>query len=183
VQHASRNLSGSAGTGKSHLIESIYQAGGRVYTSRPDSNPDILNVLLSSSMGKAMHNINGSVLHSIFLLHISQFQSNLPELSADVAKQLRSQLSDVKLLIIDEISMVGYKQFLQFNRRLGQILKKNETIGNMSIICVGDFRQMKPVKDNYVLYKGKSVALHELGSPLWENCHMLELNEILSKRL
>jgi hypothetical protein len=42
----------------------------------------------------------------------------LPELSADVAVKLLAQLSDMKLFIIDEISMVGYKQFLQVDRRL-----------------------------------------------------------------
>jgi hypothetical protein len=42
-------------------------------------------------------------------------------LLADVAEQLLSWLSDIKLFIIDEINMVGYRQFLQVERRLGQI--------------------------------------------------------------
>jgi hypothetical protein len=56
----------------------------------------------------------------------------MPELSGDVANQLRSQVSDIKLLITDEISMVRYKQLLQVDRRLRQILKKNETFGRIS---------------------------------------------------
>jgi hypothetical protein len=49
------------------------------------------------------------------------------------------------MFIIDEISTVGYSQFLQGERGVGQILKKNETFGSMSVICVGGFRQLKPV--------------------------------------
>jgi hypothetical protein len=57
-------------------------------TSRPGSNVNFLNVLLSLPMGKAVHNFNGSTLQSVFPLPVSQFQSDLPALSVDVAKQL-----------------------------------------------------------------------------------------------
>jgi hypothetical protein len=44
------------------------------------------------------------MLHSVFRLSLS----SMPELSADVAVKLLSQLFDIKLLIIDEISYMLY---------------------------------------------------------------------------
>jgi hypothetical protein len=42
----------------------------------------------------------------------------------------------------------------------------------MSVICVGGFRQLKPVWDNYIFCKGKLVVLHELSSTLGNFLHV-----------
>lgn len=154
---------------KSHLIKAVCQAGVQFSTSRPGSNVNVLNILLSLPIGKAVHNINGFTLHSVCYLPVSQFQSNLPALSA---KQLSLQLSDIRLFVIDEISLAGYRQFLQVEGRLGQILKKSEMFGSMSVVCIRGFRQVKPVSDNYLSSKGKLMVLHEFCCTLGNFLHV-----------
>jgi hypothetical protein len=79
----------------------------------------------------------------------------------------------MKLFIIDEISMVGYKQFLQVDRRLD--FEEDWSVWRY-IICVGDFRQSETIM---FFSEGKSVALHEPGYTPWENFRMFGLNEIM----
>jgi DNA replication protein DnaC len=109
-------VSSGAGTGKSLLIQAIYQAGVKFYAARPGVNPDNMTVVVSTFTGKAVYSICGATMHSLFCLPISQYQANMPQLLADVAKNLSFQYANIKLVFIDEISMVGHRQFLQVDK-------------------------------------------------------------------
>ena len=67
--------------------------------------PDDITVLLTAPTGVAAFNIQGMTLHAALLLSISKFSSQ--PLSQDKLNMLRTKLSNLQLLIIDEISMVG----------------------------------------------------------------------------
>ena len=58
-------VSGSAGTGKSHLIKAIYQTVVKTLRSEADS-PDDVVCLLTAPTGPAAFNIHGQTLHSAF---------------------------------------------------------------------------------------------------------------------
>lgn len=59
---------------------------------------------------------------------------------------IRSKLENVHILIIDEISVV-YKRLLYYvHERLVQIKKCKQPFGGISVIDVGDFYQLTPVK-------------------------------------
>ena len=53
-----------------------------------------------------------------------------------------------ELIIIDEISMVGSKILSQVNSRLKATFDNSLDFVGVSIICVGDFHQLQPVKDS-----------------------------------
>ena len=61
-------------------------------------------------------------------------------------------MSDLKLIIIDEISMVRKKIFAQVNTQLIQIMGVNEPFGGLPVIVFGDFNQLRPVKEPYVFF-------------------------------
>jgi len=60
---------------------------------------------LCASTGKAAFGIGGSTLHSMFSLPVNQAGSAFRSLSPDLLYTLRSRFIDLKVLIIDEISM------------------------------------------------------------------------------
>ena len=58
-------------------------------------------------------------------------------------------MSAIKYKIIDEMSMVGWKQFGQIDRRLRQAFPHSaqELFGGCSILFFGDFGQLPPIMD------------------------------------
>lgn len=100
-------LSGSTGVGKSTVINVLYQTNTKYYDNLPGDNPDSFKVLLTAFSGKAAFLINGTTLHTAFALPINQFGGKMPKLSDDIANSLRAKLKDVKIIIPDEISMIG----------------------------------------------------------------------------
>ena len=67
--------------------------------------PDDIAVLLTAPTGVAAFNINGVTLHSALLLGRSKYGGFQP-LNNYKLNTLRSKLSHLTLLIIDEVSMV-----------------------------------------------------------------------------
>lgn len=140
-------VTGGAGTGKSFLINVLYNAALRYYNSLPNVEVDQLKVLLCAPTGKAAFNIHGMTLHRAFSLPVSQCRGKMPNLSADVLSTVRSHLRGLKLLILDEISMIGLKMIHNVDERLKQIMGNNKLFGGIPVIAFGDFNQLQPVGD------------------------------------
>ena len=96
-------LSGPGGVGKSHVIKLIYSL--KILRLSGAIEPDDVIVLLPAITGVAAFNINGMTLHSAFLLGSGIYTSFQP-LSHDRFNTLRSKLSKLALVIIDEVSML-----------------------------------------------------------------------------
>ena len=142
-------------------------------------------VLQTAPTGKAAHNIHGMTLHSAFALPVTELHGEMPNLSSDVLNTLRSKLLCLKLIIIDEISIVGSKILSQVNNRLKAIMDISLDFGGVSIICVGDFHQLRPVKDSYVFQVPTSGSENYdalVGSYLWEKFSFVELTEIMRQK-
>ena len=63
---------------------------------------------------------------------------------------MRSRFHDLKIVIINEISMVGRNMFNFINLRLQEIMGTNIPFGGLSILAVGDLFQLKPVFDSWI---------------------------------
>lgn len=71
------------------------------------------------------------------------------ELGPNASKRCQTRWKSVKLLIIDEKSMIGQYVFGKVDRRLRQVFpnSQDETLGNLPAIIFGDFGQLPPVGD------------------------------------
>merc|ERR1712033_63396 len=63
---------------------------------------------------------------------------------------LAHDLSQVKHVIIDEISMVGANFFWDINQKLKQIMGSQEYFGGLNVIATGDFHQLPLVGDQWI---------------------------------
>ena len=95
-------VSGTAGTGKSYLIHCL-----RLLLQH--------QVVVAAPTGVAAFNIDGQTLHSLLSLPT---RGEFKDLEGERLAKLQQAFSDVKYLIIDEMSMVGRKTFSQVDRRL-----------------------------------------------------------------
>ncbi|XP_055306639.1 ATP-dependent DNA helicase PIF1-like, partial [Sitodiplosis mosellana] len=177
-------LAGSAGVGKSKVIETIYQIITHYLDNLPGGNPETIKVLLTAFAGKAAILINGTTIHTAFALPVKRrkdAKSGIPQLSDDVANTIRANLIDLGLGITDEISMVDNIMFSEMHTRLVQITGQNEPFGRISIIVVGDLLQLPPVRGQMVFMPPKDSDT-AIFSNLWGNFKYFELTEIMRQK-
>ncbi|XP_037811953.1 ATP-dependent DNA helicase pfh1-like [Lucilia sericata] len=154
-----------------------------LYNSIPGSNPDLPKVLLSAPTGKAAFGIGGATLHSLFSLPVNQYSGEIRPLSNDTVNTLSSLLLELKLLIIDEISMVGARMLGYLDARLKQIFKSTERFGGISILVFGDLKQLPPVGDKWIFSPNSSNPYEVIvGDLLWNQFKFYELTEITRQR-
>ena len=98
-------VSGTAGTGKSYLIQCLKLLLGS-------------HLCVAAPTGVAAFNVNSYTLHSLLGLPI---KSDFKELLGSRLHTVQQSLADTDYIIIDEMSMVGRKLFGQVDRRLRQV--------------------------------------------------------------
>ncbi|XP_006824386.2 uncharacterized protein LOC100379079 [Saccoglossus kowalevskii] len=166
-------LCGGAGTGKSHLIKALYYEASRIL-SRVLPNPDNISVLLTAPTGVAAFNIDATTIHSTFSIAIDAKLPYQP-LGEEKINTLRTKLGSLQILIIDEISMVDKKLLAYIHGRLRQIKQSGDysPFGGVSVVAVGDFYQLPPVK-------GKALYFNNEGVDLWNDYFSIaELSDIV----
>lgn len=172
-------LSGGAGVGKSVVIRALYQCLYRILNLREGENPDDTRILLCAYMGFAAFNINGRTIASAF--HKKMFQKN-QVLTADELNTFRIKYRHLKVVIIDEISMVGTKTLDFIDTRLQQLTGTRISFGGLSIIAVGDLYQLKPVGDP-PLFVDLTEGASALAPNLWKDYFkMYELIDIMRQK-
>ena len=121
-------VTGTAGTGKSYLIQCIRLLLGATLT-------------VAAPPGVASFIIEGITLHS--LLHLPE----LKQLEGIRLKHFQNSMSTTRYIIIDEMSMVRRKMFGQIDRRLRQAFPQHaqEVFGRCSMLLFGAFGQLPPV--------------------------------------
>ncbi|XP_069109785.1 ATP-dependent DNA helicase PIF1-like [Argopecten irradians] len=143
-------------------------------------SPDDLHVILAAPTGTAAHNISGVTLHAAFLLPLGQTKSYI-KLSDDKRNSLRAKLKNLKILIIDEISMVGMDLLLQLHYRLCELTGILETFGGVSLLAFGDLFQLPPVLQHFV-FKSPRDPLLALHGSLWSDSKCIELTQIMRQK-
>ena len=178
-------VSGPGGVGKSHVIRLIHSDTIKLLRLSGAIEPDDVIVLLTAPTGVAAFLINGMTLHSALLLGRSKYGGFQP-LSHDRLNSLRSKLSHLVLLIIDEVSMVGSNMLLEIHKRFQQIkaVLPDITFGNVSILAVGDLYQLPPVCQSPVFctVSDSYAQLYRSGSLWIDEFQMMELDEIMRQR-
>ena len=106
------------------------------------------------------------------------------KLSAQKLHELRLLCKDIHTIIIDEISMVSYETLSFIHQRLTEIKRTDDTevyFGGLSIIAVGDFYQLPPVRDRFVFQNGRGYV--PASTHLWRDLFtMVELYTNMRQR-
>ncbi|CAI5670370.1 unnamed protein product [Oreochromis niloticus] len=173
-------INGGAGTGKSHLIKCIYSEASKILSKVPRYADDVdiskPTVLLTAFTGTAAFNISGTTLHSLLKLP----RSLKPPIQGlgNQLDEVRSELLNAEIIVIDEVSMVSRHLFAYVDARLKQIKGTRRPFGGMSVIAVGDFYQLPPVRQS------KPLCVHDPSEiDLWrEHFQMITLTEIMRQK-
>ena len=89
-------------------------------------------------LGPTACTIKGNTIHSALAVPANQSLKNYKQLDSSRLDTLRTQFG-VKLIFVDEISMVGNNMFtIQINNRLKDIKGCKDDFGGASIVAIGN---------------------------------------------
>ena len=173
-------LTGGGGTGKSHFIRAIYHTALKTFRHGP-SNPEMPTLLMMAPTGVAAVNIDATTINTGLAIP-KDVGDNLRALSDQKRTQLRISLAELKVIIIDEISMVSNTMLLNIHKRLKEIFAtpNSRLFAGISIIAVGDLYQLPPIRQKPIFADYKNDALN-LCHP-WHCFKMIELDEIMRQK-
>ena len=132
-------LTGSAGTGKSFMIQQIVEF---LKTKH-------IKYLLIAPTGVAAQNVGGKTIHSA--LHIRNTQTYFETLS-HYNEQQQNELKQIKTLIIEEVSMVSSKLLPFISLLFAKVHKNTIPFGGIPTLLVGDLAQLPPINGKQVFH-------------------------------
>ena len=89
VKHELCFFNGGKGTGKSHLLKTLYQGLHQVCCRDAGQNKDTYKVLVMAPTGKAAYNVRGTTIHASFHFPANQPLQDYKPLSFDVLNTYR----------------------------------------------------------------------------------------------
>ena len=117
-------VSGVGGTGKSFLIKTVRALVSRLWDSMTDSTV----CAVTAPTGLAAFNVGGVTIHRLLQLPIEHEgrAAGYWRLGKEALKVMRASLSQLRLLIIDEVSMVSSLNLAYIHLRLDEIFARDE---------------------------------------------------------
>ena len=141
-------VSGVGGTGKSFLIKTILELVSKIWDCKTGSP-------VFAPTGLAAFNVGGVTIHRLLELPIEHEgrAAGYCNMGKDTLKVMHASLSQLHLLIIDEVSMVSSLNLAYIHLRLDEIFAKDEWFGGMNVLFVGDILQLPPVNGEPVFQR------------------------------
>ena len=155
-------LLGTAGTGKTTTLQAVLERLQETGFRR---------ILVSAYTGVAASNVGcgARTLHDLFQLSkVNAVSGELLPLGGKDLEKLAEDLDDLRLLVIDEISMVSRAMLADVDSRLKEWRAfrkhsaKDAAFGGVGVILAGDFGQLPPTKAEHLSLLCPNV-LHCLG--------------------
>ena len=120
-------------------------------------------------------------IHSALQLN----SSNTGNMSYESKAILFQKLHQLKLMVVDEVSMVGSQQFQEMNTRLCKILhgdiRKND-FGGISMLLVGDLYQLPPVMQCPIFKQHKIRKPGDMAPSPWQTFILHKLTQIMHQK-
>jgi len=151
-------ITGRAGTGKSTLLQYF-----RKNTKK--------NMIVLAPTGVAALNVQGQTIHSFFGFP--------PQITPEQAckehpfDQLKSTITKLDLIIIDEASMLRADLLDTIDQTLRQYGNKDKPFGGIRIVLIGDLYQLPPVLTSYE----KNEFLQQYASPYFFDAKVFQQSE------
>ncbi|WP_158800242.1 ATP-dependent RecD-like DNA helicase [Pedobacter sp. L105] len=174
-------LTGKAGTGKTTLLRQIKEKSSK-------------KMVVVAPTGVAAMNAKGTTINSFFQLPTGSFfpgdislenlQSGIVSIQSVVSdlsynREKLSLLRELKLLVIDEVSMVRCDLMDVIDAILRSVRKNNEPFGGVQLLLIGDLYQLPPVaKREDWAFLSKAYA-----SPYFFEAHVIRRNPLLQIEL
>ena len=116
---------------------------GEIWRDQKDS----LLCAVSAPTGVAAFNVGGVTIHRLLQLLIEHEgrAAGYWRRGKDVLKVMRSSLSKLRVLIINEVSMVSNLNLAYIHLRLDEIFARDQWFGGVNVLFVGDILQLPPV--------------------------------------
>ena len=174
-------ITGEADVGKSPLKKTICMFLAKTFNLYSGS-PDKPKVLILAPTGVAAINIDETTINSGLSIPPYVNGYTLPRLSDSERGRLRNLYSEVLVVLIDEISMVSNICLLHIHKRLCEIFgcSESQPFANLSIIVVGDYLQLPPIKIPQIFEPYNNGFGNFLN--LWSLFVMAELTEVMRQK-
>ena len=129
---------------------------------------------MSAYTGAAASNIEGQTLHTLFSFNFGAGYLSLSDKKRDEKRNLYKNL---KMLIIDEISLVDSDMLYKIDLRVREITQMGVPLGNVAIFVLGNLMQMCPISGRYIFLSPRNEQFfltHEVD-PLWKKFDVINL--------
>lgn len=157
-------VTGPAGSGKTYLVN-------RYITYLRDND---INVGITASTGIAATHMGGVTIHSWSGIGVSAELSDADIENMVEKEYLFKRFDKVKVLIIDEVSMLHHFRLDLVNRVLKAMKRSDRPFGGIQVVLCGDFFQLPPIAR-----AGEPKAQFVYASEAWEEadftvCYLTE---------
>ena len=169
-------IQGGAGSGKSTVIDVLSQWVEHILRKSGDktSHPYVLKL---APTGTAANIIKGQTMHNAFGFNFGNEFYSLTDKNRDSKRTL---LQNLKMVIIDEMSMIKSDLLYQLDLRLKEITQQHEKdFGGVAVFLLGDLLQLKPVCAKYIFDRPSCNNYHVSYDiePLWNTFGVINLIE------
>jgi ATP-dependent exoDNAse (exonuclease V) alpha subunit len=144
-------LTGSAGAGKTFVLNQYIQ-----YLKERK-----VPVAITASTGIAATHMNGMTIHSWSGIGVKDSITLADLKSLGLKKYMSDKMDIVKVLIIDEISMLHKNQLDMVNQVLKFFKSNSLAFGGIQVIFAGDFFQLPPIGSDFQSNKEKFAFMSE----------------------
>ncbi|XP_055329698.1 uncharacterized protein LOC129582250 [Paramacrobiotus metropolitanus] len=153
-------VQGKAGSGKSVLLSSMQS----LLRDTPHYGNNCY--LLLGPTGVAADNINGSTIHSKLRIPVNR---TFRDLEGDELHRFQEELDDIKVILIDEFSLIGCTLLGKVDKRLRQAKpdKSHLPFGGLIVYLFGDIKQLPPVLDRPLYGDGYKSELADHGQLIY----------------
>lgn len=133
-------LTGSPGTGKTFVLNKFVK-----YLKAHN-----IDIGITASTGIAATHIGGQTVHSFVGIGIKEYFNDRDIENLFQNEKLYNRLNKIKVLIIDEISMLQANTLDNIDKVLRAVRRSDKVFGGVQMIFCGDFFQLPPVIKNTI---------------------------------